>query len=396
MSKVPDDRAEAGLRRLLRAAPQLGARDSRLVRRAFATLEGNQVADPGAPWAPYRAIYPSHSTYPGVWNWDAAFHAMAVARWDIELARDQMRILFGFQLDSGQYPDVIHSSGDVLATIGKPPVLATACAQLDRMDPDDEFANLAYDSLAANLGFWLRERGGERDGLCYYDSSSPDAARRVVEAKWESGWDNSVRWDETITGLWPVDLNCFLILSFREMRHLAHRVGRPEEISRWTSLARSFARAVNERMWSERQGAYADVFRHDSSHSTALSPAAFMPLYAGIAESARTSRLARLAASREHFFPGMPTIAYSHPSYDSADFWRGPTWLNTTYFALLGLHRSGHAAVADTMRTRILDWCDKNDESIFEYYDSRSGQGLGARQFGWSAAFILALILDFT
>jgi hypothetical protein len=86
------------------------------------------------------------------------------------------------------------------------------------MQSDDAFARQAYDSLAANLRFWMRERGGAESGLCHYDSASEDPARRRIEAKWESGWDNSVRWDQTITGLWPVDLNCFLILSFRGAR----------------------------------------------------------------------------------------------------------------------------------------------------------------------------------
>ena len=40
-------------------------------------------------------------------------------------------------------------------------------------------------------------------------------------------------------------------------------------------------------------------------------------------------------------------------------------------------------------------WSLAEKEIIFEYYDSITGKGLGAKQFAWSAAFIIEFILNF-
>lgn len=90
----------------------------------------------------------------------------------------------------------------------------------------------------------------------------------------------------------------------------------------------------------------------------------------------------------------MPTVAYDDPAYTSGGYWRGPCWLNTAYFAVKGLKNAGSTGLAESYRQTILDWAAREPDCLYEYYDTRSGQGLGAKQFGWSAAFVIAFILD--
>jgi putative isomerase len=137
-----------------------------------------------------------------------------------------------------------------------------------------------------------------------------------------------------------------------------------------------------------------DRFRGDGRFSPVLTPASLMPLFAGIASEEAASRLATLAGDPAVFFPGMPTVAYGNPAFESGHFWRGPTWLNVAYFALQGLKDCGFVDVAERIRDVILGWCADNQDSLWEYYDSRTGKGTGAPQFGWSAAFIAAFILE--
>ena len=120
-----------------------------------------------------------------------------------------------------------------------------------------------------------------------------------------------------------------------------------------------------------------------------------MPLYIGIAPKARAEKLAALAADKNAFYPLMPTVSYNNPSYSSSDYWRGPTWLNTAYFALKGLKDYGFTELAEDLREHILNAVYNEKRGIYEYYDSKSGEGLGAFNFGWSSAFIIEFILDF-
>lgn len=118
-----------------------------------------------------------------------------------------------------------------------------------------------------------------------------------------------------------------------------------------------------------------------------------MPLFAGIADSEKAEAMKKLAENPNYFYKGMPTISYNNRHYNSAKYWRGPCWLNTAYFAIRGLYDYGYKELAMEYIENILSWCYKNSESIYEYYDSKSGKGLGAENFGWSSVFIIEMIL---
>jgi hypothetical protein len=67
-------------------------------------------------------------------------------------------------------------------------------------------------------------------------------------------------------------------------------------------------------------------------------------------------------------------------------------WVNISYFAFKGLKRSGYKETAEVCREHLLAWCDQNRDFLWEYYDAKSGQGKGARQYGWTGAFVIEFI----
>ncbi len=375
--------------------PTLSTRDYTLLERSARTLVANIAApspDRRLPWEPLRGIMPSPGTYRGVWNWDAAFHAVGVAHWDPALAREQMKILLEAQLPSGALPDVIFEDGRMVTTFGKPPVMPWAAAWVDQICPDDDFLAYAYPKFAAYEQHWRQNRSIQ--GLFHYDSDEDDPARREEHARLESGWDNSVRWDEGARVLWAVDLNSYMVMLYRALAFFAWRLGKTADKGLWEARAERLARLINEHLYDRERGAYLDRNYATGAFSPVFSPACFMPLYLQIASPQQAARLAAHAADPAKFFPGMPTVAYDDPNYESGRYWRGPTWLNTAYFALKGLKDAGFRDLAAAMRQTILEWCAANPDHLYEYYDSKTGQGLGASQFGWTAAFIILFLLD--
>lgn len=141
-------------------------------------------------------------------------------------------------------------------------------------------------------------------------------------------------------------------------------------------------------------GFYVDRDRVTGKNGPALSPAGFMPLFVHIASPERATRVVKLAADPQKFFPGMPTAAYDTPGYDGRDMWRGPAWVNISYFAIKGIQEYGYTKLAETMRSTLLDWVTWDPSTIWEYYDPKTGDGAGAKGFGWSAAFTITFILD--
>jgi glycogen debranching enzyme len=363
-----------------KATPEQAA----LLSRSQATLLDNLVV--GEAWKPYRGFIPSPGTYRGIWNWDAAFHAVAVSLWDAGLAREQFKILFDQQLPSGALPDVIYEDGKRVTSCTKPPVMAWAVAVVERRSPDEKFLREIYPKLVKLGDFWLEERGGTKDGLFFYAGS---------DVGYDSGWDTSIRWDQEYRysksdehRLWAVDLNCYMVSHYRAMAWLAERLNLPEEKKRWLENATHLTERINEKLWDDKTGFYVDRDRMTGAVGPALSPAGFMPLFVHIASPSRAANMVRLASDPQKFFPGMPTAAYDTPGYESGNYWRGPAWLNTSYFAIKGLQDYGEAILAGNMRTQLLDWVAKDPSTIWEYYDSKTGQGAGAKGFGWSAAFV--------
>jgi putative isomerase len=367
-------------------------RDRILLDRATRTLVRNIcVPEPGKwlPWHPHRGICPSPaSAYQGLWNWDSAFHAMAVSRWDRELAYEQVDIFIESQKPDGMFIDVLYADGRVGAEFGKPPVFPWACGLIHKRTGDDIFVRKVYPALQRLESFWWLKRGGEKDGLFFYGGTKPEL---------ESGWDNSVRWDTYLGGmenLWPIDLNCYMVTFYRALQYLGRVAGCTGDPSSYGSKERSLVDAIQAKLWDEKAGWYVDT-GGDGTASDVLSPASFMPLYTGIAPRERAERMAELAADSGKFFPGMPTVSYDNPKYESSEYWRGPAWLNTTFFALKDLKEHGFHDIADSMRETMLDWCAGTDDALHEYNDTKTGKGIGAPHFGWTTAFLIELILNY-
>ena len=368
---------------------RLSPRDLGLLNRAVDTLMGN-VWDGDAPWYPFRCITPFREEKRcGIWNWDSAFHAITVARWDPALAQECLEGFMNFQLPNGMFPDVIWQNGNREKRFGKPPVLATACEQVYQKSGDKLFLKRAYTRLLHYEKFMITHR--KFMGLFHYDAENLPEEHYDLFVRYESGWDNSVRWDDPCVNYWPIDLNCFMVLTYRSLQFMVQELHDFHAVQEFSEKEAALTRFINERLWHESLKSYVDVNRFNQKKSNVLTPAAFMPLYIQIAPKGFANEMNVHAQNNREFYPGMPSVAYSDPAY-SKEYWRGPTWLNVAYFAAKGLKNYGFS-VAEDIKEKILSMADQNKDAIYENYDSVTGKGLHAKNFAWSACFILEFML---
>ena len=361
-----------------------------LLKRATYILLGNVLAEENAPWYPLRCIVPGLRYFRGIWNWDSAFHAMGVRHWDTELAKEGIEAFLKYQCEDGMFPDVITEEGKIASRSSKPPVLPWAAELICRKKEDTEFVKRVYPKFVANEKFCTEKRCYK--GLFYYDANDPEMEQYERYIKFESGWDDSVRWDNTILELWPIDLNCFMIMFYRAMKYFSSQLGLEQDTVKWAEKEEKLVQLINEELWDEEQKSYVDVNRFTKEKSDVLSPASFMPLYIRIASKDRADCMNILACDVNKFYSGMPTVAYDHPEH-SDGYWRGRTWLNVAYFAAKGLKNYGFP-VADEIKNTVLGWCEKSKEAIYENYNSVTGEPMGHENFSWSAAFVMEFILD--
>jgi len=173
---------------------------------------------------------------------------------------------------------------------------------------------------------------------------------------------------------------------------MAGRLGFDSDSEQFELKSKELASKINERLYDKDLNAYCDYNRKRKTFTKQLSPASFLPLFFGIADKEKAEKMKDLANDKKYFYNGIPTISYNNPKFKSGAYWRGPCWLNTAYFVIRGLYNYGYKPLADELADNILGWCAKNDDFIYEYYDSISGQGLGAKDFSWSSVFIIELL----
>ena len=371
----------------------LSERDLALLQRSYEVLEGNTLQGDNMPWGSDPAISPwsDENATGGLWNWDSMFHAMTVCRYDGKLAMSCIDNFAKFQKDNGILPDVVYANGTVIDNYTKPPVYAWAVLTVYESTHDLEFLKRNYDRAVKYENFWRTERFD--NGLFYYSAQENPEKDNYLHPRWESGWDNSPRWDVApIVDLYPIDLNCYMVLYYRSMAKMADVLGKSS--TTWEAREKELTAQIESRLYNSAIGAYVDRNRKTGEFSTVLSPASFMPLFIGTASAERASAMNKLAKDTTKFYPGMPSVSYDNKGYNN-DYWRGPTWMNIAFFAVKGLSDYGFTDTANEIKEFLLNMSHKNLPYIYENYDTKTQTGKSHNLFSWSSVFIIEFILQF-
>ena len=321
----------------------------------------------------------------------------------------------------------------------QPPVHAAAALSVVRHTPHDEVRPMVqriYPALAAYHDYLFSRR------------MLPSGLVAIVHP-WESGCDNSPSWDAPLDAV-TAGIDDIATLR-RDLDHVS-RSARPtdQEYARYMLIASTY-RDTGYRdddlvslpfcvvdplfnallVWSER--ALADIARladqpaqHHLDRAAALSAAMHQQLFdddlgSYVAVDARTGHPSRvrtvggLAPLLLSDLPGghrralMRTLsgpsflvdgaAYGVPSYDltAGDvdpyrYWRGPTWINTSWLLRAALRDAGEYARALRLTESMLGLVTKS--GFREYFHPWTGEGLGASDFSWSAALVLDVLHD--
>lgn len=369
-------------------------RDMALLEKAERILKNNTYyEDAKYPWGKYRMIAPSRSGgFDGIWNWDSAFHAIGMLNIDKELAKEQILGFLQFQKEDGLFPDVIRENGTIEDSIGKPPVMAWSALKVYEATNDIEFLKEVYPYLVKNENFWVQNR--MYGGLFHYDAErldNWDEKEYKIYVSWESGWDEHPRWDKEPQNVWPVDLNSYMYMTYDSLAAMARYLGFND--SQWIEKRDTLKALIETLLWNEEMGSYLDYDFKTEKHMSILSPACFLPLFAGFAPRDRAEKMDIIA--KEHFMPCMPMVAFDSPEFNVMAYCCGACWLHQAYMAAKGLKDYGFNDTADTIKNTILDWVYNDGDQIHESYNSLTGEGKCNPYFSWSCVFVREFILNF-
>jgi hypothetical protein len=338
-----------------------------------------------------EAMTPSKIHYVGVWQWDAYFHALAYRHVDMQLAKDQLRIVIDHQRADGMIPDAVHDEGTVThltfpieADVTKPPLLAWAVWKLYEHDHDREFLDEVYEPIVRWNNWWFDKNDVDGNGLCEY------------QHPYSSGLDDSPLWDDG-TPVESPDLNTYLCLQEETLSKIARVVGEDADADRWAKRAETMNQRMLRWMWDENAGLFWATRPNHGARINVRTPFNLFPMMTGRMPASVVRRLIAHLTNEQEFWPRypVPTVALDDPKHDPLEMWRGPTWVNVNYLLIEGLHRNGYHDLARELRRRTLEMLCLHDD-IYEYYQSQTGEvpPKAASIFGWSSAVFIDLAIQ--
>jgi len=412
----------------------------------------------------------SDGLYPHQWSWDTGFIAIGLAHLDVERAGRELLGLFDHQWTNGKVPHIVFnpkappesyfpgaehwsSAGafpgapptpPYTSALCQPPVHAIAAGRVAEIarggedeDTAQEFLQEIYPKLFAWHRYLMTHRDPERSGLV------------TIYHPWESGTDNSPRWDAAMAGvevgrmppyerrdlqhvddpaerptgveydryIWLVEsikavggddaqltashpflvkdvlASAILVAANEVLLKISEAVGAPnsekEELKAWIQRGR---RGL-ETCWDEDTGLCLDFDILAEKPLRARTIAGFAPLISGGVTPDRLQRLTAnlnskwFAAHPELRRPLPPSTSPSEPGFQPRSYWRGPVWPVMNWLLWWSLHRAGETETAETLRQVALE--QLSEEGFAEYFEPFTGEPLGSLRQSWTAAVAL-------
>ena len=397
--KANKERWEGYLTKILRK--DMKPEYDRIAVKAVVTLISNWRTHRGGLL--HEGIVPSHAAYyfVGFWAWDTWRFSAALAKFDPELAKDNIRAMFDYQQPDGMIIDCIYTDpAENNARDSKPPLVSWAIDEIFTHPNETAFISEMYPQLMAYYKWWYNKRDHNRNGMCEYGSTDGT----LEAAAWESGMDNAIRFDDAkmlknngAEDAWSmdqesVDLNAYLALECKLLKKFASILG-------VTFDGPDYSSQVADYFFDKEKGFFFDRRLKDGSFIQEPGCEAYTPLWTEVATADQVKAMLPLLTDTAKFstYIPFPTVAADNPKYNPRGYWRGPIWLDQTYFAIRGLRNYGYNKMADEYTLQVFDRLQglKEGAPIHENYGTHTGELLKAPHFSWSSSHLLMLYDDY-
>ena len=374
----------------------------RIAVKSMTTLASNHRAARGGLL--HDGIIPSHAVgyFVGLWAWDSWRFCAGAANFDPELAKNNIRAMFDYQQPDGMVIDCIYTDpAENNARDSKPPLVCWAVDKIYEATGDKSFLAEMYPRLLAYHKWWYAKRDHDGNGMCEYGSTDGT----LEAAAWESGMDNAIRFDdvnmlanEGYGDAWSmdqesVDLNAYLAQECRLLKKFAEILGEKFDAPDHSGKVADYFFDKDRKFFFDRKLA-------DRSFAGDPGCEAYTMLWTRLATPEQVKDMMPLLQDTTKFstYIPFPTVAVDNPKYNPRGYWRGPIWLDQTYFAISGLRNYGYDELADSYTRQVFDRLDglKAGAPIHENYDTHTGARLKAPHFSWSASHLIMLYKEYT
>ncbi|HAT4308420.1 TPA: LPXTG cell wall anchor domain-containing protein [Clostridium perfringens] len=384
----------------------------------------------------------SYKWFVGMWAWDSWKQAVATANFDGELAKNNIRALFDYQIkgddsvrpyDKGTIIDAIFynkdeqrggEGGNWNERNSKPPLAAWAVWNVYKETNDIEFLKEMYPKLVDYHNWWYTNRDHDKNGIAEYGGMVHPANNSedeiILAAAWESGMDNATRFDKEGFGSddvgvhvfenkdnngntvgysinqESVDLNSYLYAEKGFLKSMADILGKTEDSQKYEVEAKNVGEYIRNNMFDKETGFFYDLqINEDGSEKKLLvnrgkGTEGWMPLWAKVAtqDEAELVKENMMDPNKFNTYMPLPTASKDNPKFNPNKYWRGPVWMDQALYGIESLQNYGFKDEAETLTKKLFDNAEGliGDGPIRENYNPETGQGLHTKNFSWSAS----------
>ncbi|WP_300350688.1 trehalase family glycosidase [Clostridium sp.] len=384
----------------------------------------------------------SYKWFVGMWAWDSWKQAVATANFDGELAKNNIRALFDYQIkgddsvrpyDKGTIIDAIFynkdkqrggEGGNWNERNSKPALAAWAVWNVYKETNDIEFLKEMYPKLVDYHNWWYTNRDHDKNGIAEYGGMVHPANNSedeiILAAAWESGMDNATRFDKEGFGSddagvhvfenkdnngntigysinqESVDLNSYLYAEKGFLKSIADVLGKTEDSKKYELEAKNVGEYIRNNMFDKETGFFYDLqINEDGSEKKLLvnrgkGTEGWMPLWAKVAtqDEAELVKENMMDSNKFNTYMPLPTASKDNPKFNPNKYWRGPVWMDQALYGIESLQNYGFKNEAETLTKKLFDNAEGliGDGPIRENYNPETGQGLHTKNFSWSAS----------
>lgn len=343
---------------------------------------------------------PHATTYPWQWLWDSCFHAVVWARLGDPRAERELRSALADQDADGFVPHLRYGGGPnphasfwgrpTTSSITQPPMYGHAVAELVRAGaaPAEDLLERARHGLH----FLLERRHRSTAGLI--ELCHP----------WESGCDDSPRWDGVLDLAWsperwfeakgelleaierspggaPLRNPAFPVASVGFNALVAFNALELASVTADASLERSATEliAAIDSRWDPQLATWVDDGPTTPGSGSVRTLDALLPLLV----VPRTATFEQLVDGHAFGAPFGPRgVHAAEPTYDPTRYWRGSAWPQLTYLLWLASTRARALGVASSLVRSMATGAAAS--GFAEHWDPEWGTPLGAVPQSWT------------
>ncbi len=378
--------------------------------------------------AGYYYVAPSKRKYPHQWSWDSSFHAIVNCRLGrVSLAKDEILTLLASMQPDGRLPHIVFHQRSLTTRAAsifrshwqqpdrspfvQPPVVALAVREIWHKSEDVNFLRETLPLLERHFE-WLgaQRRFGESSLVSIF---SP----------WECGLDHKPGFDLLMGRLAKIPLGLYIALYLSEVRmalygyepaEIAKRghfnvrevlfntvyalgleaiatmfsaLGDDSRGERFRKRGESVEKAILGECYDSAAGLYFDIDVRTGKLVPEPSVSCLMPLALGGMPRQACDALVKHLENPDEFWlqfpiPSVPRNSRYFRAQSRLYLWRGPTWINTNWLITEGLKRHGYNDLAGEIAQKSKELVEMS--GFREYYNPHTGEGGGAKDFGWS------------